>query len=48
MPGNINSLASFNVPITYRGLPLGFVITNPHSDFVKITTNEILGPTGID
>jgi YbbR-like protein len=39
--GQHNSLASFNVPIGYRGLPFGFVITNPHPDFVKI---QLSGP----
>jgi YbbR domain-containing protein len=36
-----SSVQSFNVPISYRGLPPGFVITNPHPDFVKM---QITGP----
>lgn len=36
-----SSVQSFTVPIRYRGLPIGFVITNPHPDFVNV---QISGP----
>jgi YbbR domain-containing protein len=39
--GQHNSVAAFNIPVSYRGLPPGFVITNPHPDFVKI---QLSGP----
>jgi len=39
--GQHSTLESFNVPISYRGLPLGFVIINQHPDFVKI---QVSGP----
>jgi YbbR domain-containing protein len=39
--GQHSSVESYNVPISYRGLPIGFVITNQHPDFVKI---QIAGP----
>jgi YbbR domain-containing protein len=39
--GQHSSLASFNVPIGYRGLPIGFVMTNQHPDFVKV---QLSGP----
>jgi YbbR domain-containing protein len=39
--GQHSSVESYNVPISYRGLPVGFVITNQHPDFVKI---QISGP----
>jgi YbbR domain-containing protein len=39
--GQHSSVAPFNIPVSYRGLPPGFVITNPHPDFVKI---QITGP----
>ena len=35
---------SFDVPISYRRLPAGFLITNPHTDIVKI---EVSGPHGL-
>jgi YbbR domain-containing protein len=34
--GQHSSVEPFNIPISYRGLPPGFVITNQHPDFVKI------------
>ncbi|HJU12327.1 MAG TPA: CdaR family protein [Candidatus Binataceae bacterium] len=39
--GQHSSVAPFNIPVSYRGLPPGFVITNPHPDFVKI---QLTGP----
>src|SRR5215472_14480315 len=39
--GQHSSVEAFNIPISYRGLPPGFVITNQHPDFVKI---QISGP----
>jgi YbbR domain-containing protein len=39
--GQHNSVAPFNIPVSYRGLPPGFVITNDHPDFVKI---QVSGP----
>jgi YbbR domain-containing protein len=39
--GQHSSVEPFNIPISYRGLPPGFVITNQHPDFVKI---QISGP----
>jgi YbbR domain-containing protein len=39
--GQHNSVEWFNVPISYRGLPIGFVMTNQHPDFVKI---QVSGP----
>ena len=36
-----SSVQLFSVPIRYRGLPRGFVITNPHPNFVKV---QITGP----
>ncbi|MGH7935361.1 MAG: CdaR family protein [Candidatus Binataceae bacterium] len=39
--GQHGSMASLQVPISYRDLPPGFVIVNPHPDFVKI---QVSGP----
>ena len=39
--GQHSSVEPFNIPVSYRGLPPGFVITNEHPDFVKI---QISGP----
>jgi YbbR domain-containing protein len=39
--GQHSSVEPFNIPVSYRGLPPGFVITNQHPDFVKI---QISGP----
>jgi YbbR domain-containing protein len=39
--GQHSSVESFNIPVTYRSLPPGFVITNEHPDFVKI---QLSGP----
>ncbi len=39
--GQHSSVESFNIPVSYRGLPPGFVITNEHPDFVKI---QLSGP----
>ncbi len=39
--GQHSSVEPFNIPISYRGLPPGFVITNQHPDFVKI---QLSGP----
>jgi YbbR domain-containing protein len=39
--GQHGSVESFNVPVSYRDLPPGFVLTNPHPDFVKI---QVSGP----
>ena len=39
--GQHSSVEAFSIPISYRGLPPGFVITNPHPDFVKI---QLSGP----
>jgi YbbR domain-containing protein len=39
--GQHNSVEPFTIPISYRGLPAGFVITNEHPDFVKV---QISGP----
>ena len=39
--GQHSSVAPFNIPVSYRGLPPGFVITNQHPDFVKI---QLSGP----
>jgi YbbR domain-containing protein len=39
--GQHSSVEPFNIPVSYRGLPPGFVITNPHPDFVKI---QLSGP----
>ena len=42
--GQHGATQSFNVPISYRGLSNGFLITNPHPDFVKI---QVSGPRGL-
>jgi len=39
--GQHSSVEAFNIPVSYRGLPTSFVITNEHPDFVKI---QISGP----
>jgi YbbR domain-containing protein len=39
--GQHSSVEMFNIPISYRGLPPGFVITNEHPDFIKI---QLSGP----
>jgi YbbR domain-containing protein len=39
--GQHTSVHAFSIPISYRGLPPGFVITNEHPDFVKM---QISGP----
>jgi YbbR domain-containing protein len=39
--GQHSSVEPFNIPVNYRGLPPGFVITNEHPDFVKL---QISGP----
>jgi YbbR domain-containing protein len=39
--GQHGSLDNFNVPVSYRDLPLGFILTNPHPEFVKI---QVSGP----
>src|SRR5215471_4098215 len=39
--GQHSSVEAFNIPVSYRGLPPGFVITNQHPDFVKI---QLSGP----
>jgi YbbR domain-containing protein len=39
--GQHNSVKSFNIPVSYRGLPPDFVITNQHPDFIKI---QLSGP----
>ena len=39
--GQHSSVEAFNIPVSYRGLPPGFVITNSHPDFVKI---QLSGP----
>jgi YbbR domain-containing protein len=39
--GQHSSVEWFNVPISYRGLPISFVMTNQHPDFVKI---QVSGP----
>ncbi len=39
--GQHSSFAAFSIPVSYRGLPPGFVITNEHPDFVKI---QLSGP----
>src|SRR5438309_5864445 len=42
--GQHGSSRSLDVPISYRRLPPGFLITNPHPDIVKI---QISGPRGL-
>ncbi len=39
--GQHGALQSFQVPVIYRDLPPGFVLTNPHPDVVKI---QVSGP----
>jgi YbbR domain-containing protein len=39
--GQHSSVKSFNIPISYRGLPPDFIITNQHPDFIKI---QLSGP----
>jgi YbbR domain-containing protein len=39
--GQHSSVAPFSIPVSYRGLPPSFVITNEHPDFVRI---QISGP----
>jgi len=39
--GQHSSVESFNIPVNYRGLPPGFIITNQHPDFIKI---QLSGP----
>jgi len=39
--GQHSSVQAFSIPVSYRGLPPGFVITNDHPDFVRI---QISGP----
>jgi YbbR domain-containing protein len=39
--GQHSSVAPFNIPVSYRVLPPGFVITNEHPDFVRV---QIAGP----
>jgi len=39
--GQHGYLQTFHVPISYRDLPPGFVLTNPHPDFVTI---QVSGP----
>ncbi len=39
--GQHGALESFQVPISYRDLPAGFLITNPHPEFVRI---QVAGP----
>ncbi|MBV8054976.1 MAG: hypothetical protein JOZ29_22285 [Deltaproteobacteria bacterium] len=39
--GQHSSVELFDIPVSYRGLPPSFVITNQHPDFVKI---ELSGP----
>jgi YbbR domain-containing protein len=39
--GQHSSVEAFNIPIAYRALPPGFVITNQHPDFVKV---QVSGP----
>jgi YbbR domain-containing protein len=39
--GQHSSVQAFNIPVNYRGLPPGFVITNDHPDFIRI---QISGP----
>lgn len=42
--GQHGATQSFNVPVNYRRLPPGFLLTNPHPDFVKI---QVSGPRGL-
>lgn len=39
--GQHSSVEAFSIPVSYRGLPPGFIITNEHPDFVRI---QISGP----
>jgi len=39
--GQHSSVEAFSIPVSYRGLPFGFVITNEHPDFVKV---QLSGP----
>jgi len=39
--GQHGAVESFQVPVSYRDLPPGFMLTNPHPDFVKI---QVSGP----
>lgn len=39
--GQHGALESFQAPISYRDLPPGFLITNPHPEFVRI---QVAGP----
>jgi YbbR domain-containing protein len=39
--GQHGAIQSFQVPVSYRELPPGFVVTNPHPDFVRI---QVSGP----
>jgi YbbR domain-containing protein len=39
--GQHSSVEPFNIPVSYRGLPPGFIMTNDHPDFVKL---QISGP----
>jgi YbbR domain-containing protein len=39
--GQHSSVEPFNIPVSYRGLPPGFVITNEHPDFIRL---QISGP----
>jgi YbbR domain-containing protein len=39
--GQHSSLQAFSIPVSYRGLPPGFVMTNEHPDFVRV---QISGP----
>jgi len=39
--GQHGALESFQVPVSYRDLPPGFILTNPHPEFIKI---QVSGP----
>jgi YbbR domain-containing protein len=39
--GQHGALETFQVPVSYRDLPPGFMLTNPHPDFVRI---QVSGP----
>jgi YbbR domain-containing protein len=39
--GQHGAMVTLQVPVSYRELPAGFVITNPHPDFVKV---QVSGP----
>jgi YbbR domain-containing protein len=39
--GQHGAIETFQVPVSYRDLPLGYVLTSPHPDFIKI---QVSGP----